>query len=68
MLLEENVCYDLCVFLAKLLAFALFNHVLQGQMFLLLQGPLGFMSPVASALGKQILSDFLDMSVSPDLG
>ena len=68
MLLEENFYYDLCVFLAKLLDFALFCFVLQGQMFLLLQVSVGFISPVASALGKQILTDFLDMSVSPDLG
>ena len=31
MLLEEDVCYDQCVLLAKLLAFALFHFVLQSQ-------------------------------------
>ena len=31
MLLEEDVCYDKCVLLAKLLAFALFHFVLQSQ-------------------------------------
>jgi len=30
-LLEEDVCYDKCVLLAKLLAFALFHFVLQSQ-------------------------------------
>ena len=30
-LLEEGVCYDQCVLLAKLLAFALLHSVLQGQ-------------------------------------
>ena len=34
MLLEEGVCYDQCVLLASLLAFALFHFVLQGQTFL----------------------------------
>ena len=37
MLLEEGVCYDQCVLLAKLLAFALLHSVLQGQISLLLQ-------------------------------
>ena len=31
MLLEEGVCYDQCVLLAKLLAFALLHFVVQGQ-------------------------------------
>ena len=34
-LLEEGVCYDQCVLLAKLLAFALLHSVLQGQIWLL---------------------------------
>ena len=37
MLLEEGVCYDHCVLLAKLLAFALLHFVLQGQIFLSLR-------------------------------
>ena len=36
-LLEEGVCYDQCILLAKLLAFALLHFVLQGQTCLLLQ-------------------------------
>ena len=35
--LEEGVCYDQCILLAKLLAFALLQFVLQGQICLLLQ-------------------------------
>ena len=35
MLLEEGVCYDQCVLLAKLSAFALLHFVLQGQIYLL---------------------------------
>ena len=37
MLLEEGVCYDQCVLLAKLLAFARLHSVVQGQICLLLQ-------------------------------
>ena len=37
MLLEVGICYDQCILLAKLLDFALFHFVLQGQMCLLLQ-------------------------------
>ena len=35
--LEEGVCYDQCILLVKLLAFALLHFVLQGQICLLLQ-------------------------------
>ena len=42
-LLEEGVCYDQCVLLAKLLAFALLHFVLQGQRFLLLRVSLDFL-------------------------
>ena len=42
-LLEEGVCYDQCVLLGKLLVFALFHFVLQGQICLLLQVPLDFL-------------------------
>ena len=43
-LLEEGVCYDQCVLLAKLLlAFALPHFVLQGQICLLLQVSLDFL-------------------------
>ena len=42
-LLEEGVCYDQCVFLAKLLAFALLHSILQGQIWLLLQVFLDFL-------------------------
>ena len=38
MLLEEGVCYDQCVLLAKLLAFARLHSVLQGQTCLLTPG------------------------------
>ena len=37
MLLEEGVCYDQCILLAKLLAFDLLHFVLQAQICLLLQ-------------------------------
>ena len=42
-LLEEGVCYDQCVLLAKLLAFALLHFVLQGQTCLLFQVSLDFL-------------------------
>ena len=41
-LLKESVCYDQCILLAKLLAFALLHSVLQGQICLLLQVFLDF--------------------------
>ena len=41
--LEEGACYDQCILLAKLLAFALLHSVLQGQIFLLLQVFLDFL-------------------------
>ena len=37
MLLDEGVCYDQCVLLAKLLALAILHSVLQGQTCLLIQ-------------------------------
>ena len=42
-LLEEGVCYDQCILLAKVLAFALLHLVLQGQTCLLLQVSLDFL-------------------------
>ena len=42
-LLEESICYDQCVLLAKLLAFALLCSILQGQICLLLQVFLDFL-------------------------
>ena len=36
-LLEEDVCYDQCVLLVKLLVSALLHSVLQGQVCMLLQ-------------------------------
>ena len=42
-LLEKGVCYDQCILLAKLLAFALLLFVLQGQTCLLLQVSLNFL-------------------------
>ena len=42
-LLEEGVCYDQCILLAKLLAFALLHFVIQGQICLLLQLSLAFL-------------------------
>ena len=42
-LLEEGVCYDQWVLLAKLLAFALFHFVLQGQICQLVQVSLDFL-------------------------
>ena len=43
MLLEEGVCYDQCVLLTKLLAFALLHSVFQGQICLLLRVSLDFL-------------------------
>ena len=40
---EEGVCYDQCILLAKLLAFALLHSVLQGQICLLLQVSFDFL-------------------------
>ena len=42
-LLEEGVFYDQCIFLAKLLVFALLHSVFQGQICLLLQVFLDFL-------------------------
>ena len=42
-LLEEGVCYDQCVLLAKLLAFDLLHFVPQGQICLLFQVSLDFL-------------------------
>ena len=42
-LLEESVCYDQCVLLAKLLAFALLHFVLRGQICRLRQLSLDFL-------------------------
>ena len=42
-LLEDGVCYDQCVLLTKLLAFALLHFVLQGWVCLLLQVSLDFL-------------------------
>ena len=42
-LLEKGICYDQCILLAKLLAFALLHFVLQGQACLLLQVSLDFL-------------------------
>ena len=43
MLFKEGVCYDQCVLLAKLLAFALLHFVLQGKFCLLFQVSLDFL-------------------------
>ena len=43
MLLEEGVCYDQCVLLAKLLMLAPLHFVLQGQICLLLHVSLDFL-------------------------
>ena len=50
MLLEKGVCYDQCILLAKLLAFALLHFVLQGQTYLLLQVCLEFLPVHSSSL------------------
>ena len=42
-LLEEGVCYEQYVLLAKMLAFALLHFVLQGQAYLLFQVSLNFL-------------------------
>ena len=58
-LLEEGVCYDQCVLLAKLLAFALIHFVLQGQTCLLLQVSLDFILLHSSRLWWKGLFFFL---------
>ena len=41
--LEEGVCYDQCILLEELLAFAVLHSILQGQICLLLQEFLDFL-------------------------
>ena len=66
MLLEEGVCYDQGVLLAKLLAFALLHSIYQGQICLLLQVFLYFLllhsSPLCifSVTGWCIELDYCD--------
>ena len=66
MLLEEGVCYDQCVLLAKLylLAFALLHSVLQGQICLLLQVFLDFLL----LDGKESTCNVGDLGSIPRLG
>ena len=66
MFLEEGVCYDQCVLLAKLLAFALLYLVPQGQPCLLLQISLDsyFCIPVPYDEKDIILFLFLFFGVS----
>ena len=62
MLLEEGICYDQCVLLTKLLAFALLHSVLQGQIFLLLQVSLDFLLFIPVPYNeKDIFFPFQDM-------
>ena len=42
-LLEKGICYDQCILLTKLLAFALLHFILQGQTYLLLPVSLDFL-------------------------
>ena len=49
-LLEDGVCYDQCILLAELLAFALLHFVLQSQICLLLQVSLYFLFLHSSTL------------------
>ena len=49
-LLEEGICYDQCILLAKLLGFALLHFVLQGQICLLLQVSVDFLLLHSSSL------------------
>ena len=61
-LLEEGICYDQCVLLTKLLAFALLHSVLQGQIFLLLQVSLDFLLFIPVPYNeKDIFFPFQDM-------
>ena len=57
-LLGEGVCYDQCILLAKLLAFALLHFVLQGQICLLLQvswlPTFAFQSPIVKVKVGQL--------------
>ena len=50
LVLEEGVCYDQCIFLAKLLVFALLHSTFQGQFCLLLQVFLDFLFLLSSPL------------------
>ena len=49
-LLEKGICYDQCILLTKLLAFALLHFILQGQTCLLLQIFLDFILLHSSSL------------------
>ena len=48
----RGCCYDLCVLLAKVLAFALLHFVLQDQTCLLFQAPFDFLLLLSSPLSK----------------
>ena len=52
MLVGKGICYDQCVHLAKLLAFALLYSVLQNQTCLLLQVSLDFLLLHFNLLGQ----------------
>ena len=54
MLLEDGVCYDQCLLLTKLLAFALLHSVLQGQICLILQVSLDFLFCIPFPYNKNL--------------
>ena len=64
MLLEEGVCYDQYILLAKLLAFALLHFVLQSQTCLLLQ--VSFSQLPTFAWAKVIQMTIISTTVGKD--
>ena len=61
MFLEEGVCYDQCIFLAKLLVFALLHSIFQGQICLLLQVFLDFLLLHSSLFWVLVLKGLVDL-------
>ena len=65
MLLEEGVCYDQCVLLAKLLVFVPFHFVLQGQTCLLFQVSLDVLllhsTPLGHLFGMLVLEGLVGL-------
>ena len=58
-LLEKSICYNQYVLLTKLLAFALFHFVLQGQTCLLLQVSLDLLLLHSNPLGQKVCLFFV---------
>ena len=66
-LLEEGVCYDQYVLLAKLLVFALLHSVLQGPICLLLQVFLDFLFLESSSNERQGKSKYVNKTTKENV-